>query len=400
MLTRLIRNLHQKFFSPQKKETSSPFNSSEHLQIVLDSVDALIYVSDLDTYEILFINQYGRQVFGNITGKTCWKALQANQSGPCPFCTNEQLITQDGSPAQIVVWEFQNTISGRWYQCRDRVIRWTDGKFVRMEIATDITGGKLYEEQIERLNAVKEELRSLYNDLEDRVTERTAEITRIQESFQEANTKLNLLNSITRHDILNQITALNGYLELSRELSTDEEQRSYIEKAEHTVEVIDRHIHFTRVYEEIGVHSPIWQPIQEAVGKAIRDVSPISKKIRRDLSDFEVYGDPLLERVFYTLIENTLRHGGEATIIRFSNHITSEGMILTYEDNGPGIADDDKKRIFERGYGRNTGFGLYLAREVLAMTDMIIREVGEKGRGVRFEIAIPEYNYRLSQVDE
>ncbi len=399
MLSRLRSFLKIKI-PPPKKEIHLSFDSGEQLQILLDSVDSLIYVSDMDTHELLFVNQYGRQLLGEITGKTCWKVLQAGQSGPCPFCTNQKLINPDGTPFGILVWEFQNTISGRWYQCRDRVIHWTNGRLVRMEIATDITGGKIYEEQMNRLTTLKGELRDLSRDLEDKVTERTSELTRVQEAFQETSTKLNLLNSITRHDILNQITVLNGYLGLSRELATDEDQRDYIGKAEHAVEVIHRHILFTRLYQDIGVHSPSWKPLQETVGKAIRDVSPVSIKFLLDFADIDIYTDPLLEKVFYTLIENTIWHGEHATIIRFSHHLDNKSMILIYEDNGIGIPHSDKEKIFEQGYGKNTGFGLYLAREVLAITDMTIRETGGMGKGARFEITVPPNNHRKSTGDE
>jgi signal transduction histidine kinase len=396
MRTHLIRTFTQNINRISKTKVTPLFGSPQQLQILLDSVDATIYVSDLDTYEILFVNQYGKKLFGDIIGKTCWKVLQVGQSEPCPFCTNYQLINPDGTPAGIVVWEFRNTITGKWYQCRDRAIRWTDGKLVRMEIATDVSSGKLYEEQIERMNVLKKELRSLYTDLEDKVAERTTELTRIQQVFQEANTKLNLLNSVTRHDILNQITLLSGYLELSSELAKNEEQIDYIEKAKNASRVIQQHMLFTRLYQDIGVHSPSWQSVRDAVVKAIGDLNPVLIQFQIDLTDIEIYADSLLEKVFYTLIDNTIRHGGHTTIIRFSNQLTSEGMVLIYEDNGSGIDHEDKEKIFECGYGKNTGFGLYLAREVLAITDMTIREEGEMGKGARFEITVPENNHRLS----
>ncbi|MCX6690764.1 MAG: PAS domain S-box protein, partial [Methanoregula sp.] len=106
---------------------------------VMDSLDALVYVSDMKTYEVLFINQYGKEIFGDITGKICWKSIQVDQNGPCPFCTNEKIIDLDGNPAGILVWEFKNTINRHWYECHDSAIRWTDGRIVRIEIASDIT---------------------------------------------------------------------------------------------------------------------------------------------------------------------------------------------------------------------------------------------------------------------
>lgn len=111
----------------------------ESLGAILDAIDALVYVTDMDTHEIIFINKYGREIWGNVVGQRCWSALQSGQNGPCDFCTNAQLVDADGQPSGVVVWEFQNTVDKRWYQCRDQAIPWINGKLARIEIATDIT---------------------------------------------------------------------------------------------------------------------------------------------------------------------------------------------------------------------------------------------------------------------
>ena len=115
---------------------------------VLNKLDALVYVADMESYEVLFINQHGRKLFGDIEGQLCWRTMQKGQSSPCEFCTNDKLIGPDGNPSDGVVWEFQNTVNECWYQCRDRAIRWSDGRIVRMEIATDITEHKRAEEAL------------------------------------------------------------------------------------------------------------------------------------------------------------------------------------------------------------------------------------------------------------
>jgi len=113
---------------------------------VLNGQDAAIYIADMDTYEILFINKYGRDRWGDIEGKICWKELQTGQTGPCEFCTNEYLVDANGKPSGIYRWEFRNTIDNRWYDCRDQAIEWIDGRIVRIETATDITERKQMEE--------------------------------------------------------------------------------------------------------------------------------------------------------------------------------------------------------------------------------------------------------------
>jgi len=132
--------------------------SYRSIATVLDSLDALVYVSDMQTFEVLFANEYGRSIWGDIQGKTCWKVLQAGQDGPCPFCTNNRLLDEFGAPAGVHVWEFQNTVNNRWYQCRDQAIRWIDGRLVRLEIATDITDRKRVEEELRAAKKYAEKL--------------------------------------------------------------------------------------------------------------------------------------------------------------------------------------------------------------------------------------------------
>ncbi|MCK5840809.1 MAG: PAS domain S-box protein [Candidatus Sabulitectum sp.] len=121
---------------------------AEHARFVavMDSLDAVVYVTDMQTHEVLFANKTVRKQCGDVTGGICWQVLQAGQTEPCPFCTNNRLLDQNGKPNEPYVWEFQNTDNGRWYQCRDQAIPWPDGRLVRIEIATDINHRKLAEE--------------------------------------------------------------------------------------------------------------------------------------------------------------------------------------------------------------------------------------------------------------
>ena len=124
-------------------------------RLIMDSLDAVVYVADMNTYEVLFINEYGKKELGDITGKICWQSLQKGQDGPCPFCTNKYLLDGEGKPGEIYIWEFQNTVTGHWFYIHDRAIKWIDDRIVRLEIATDISERKLAEtrlaEETERL---------------------------------------------------------------------------------------------------------------------------------------------------------------------------------------------------------------------------------------------------------
>ena len=118
-----------------------------------------------------------------------------------------------------------------------------------------------------------------------------------------------------------------------------------------------------------------------------------------ETADIELYADPLLPRVFYNLLINTLHHGGhQLTKVRLSTRLSGESLILIVEDNGTGIPFDKKTKIFEFGCGTGTGFGLFLIREILGNTGITVTETGEPGKGAKFEILIPKGKFRFRQI--
>jgi two-component system, chemotaxis family, CheB/CheR fusion protein len=127
-------------------------SAHQRLVTVLDSIHALIYVADMDTHEILFMNKYGQGDFGDATGRKCWSVLQRDLSGPCDFCTNHKLLDAQGRTTGVHSWEFYNEKTGKWYHCFDRAIEWTDGRMVRLESAFEITERKRLEAEITQLD--------------------------------------------------------------------------------------------------------------------------------------------------------------------------------------------------------------------------------------------------------
>lgn len=211
------------------------------------------------------------------------------------------------------------------------------------------------------------------------------------------NAKLNLLSGITRHDIRNQLHALSGYLELAR-LNSHVPKRltESLEKADGIVETINRQLAFTKDYEEMGVNAPTWQNIDAITSQAVTLLPLKGTRVEVERPDLEVYADPLLGKVFYNLIDNALRYGGaRLTWIRISSRETDKGLILTCENNGDGIPTEEKKRLFERGYGKHTGLGLFLSSEILSITGISISEAGDPEKGVRFDMIVPQGEFRF-----
>jgi PAS domain S-box-containing protein len=219
-----------------------------------------------------------------------------------------------------------------------------------------------------------------------------------QEALTQANKKLNLLNNVTRHDILNQLTVLIGYLELSGQDVIDPQLRTIIAKEKKAADAIRSQILFTRDYQNIGVYSPQWHNIAETVPLATASIDPNQILIQIDLPPIEIYADPLLEKVFYNLIDNSIRHGEHVTTIKIHAESSGDNLKIIIEDNGIGVPDKEKERIFRREYFKNTGFGLFLSREILAITNLTIHETGIFGEGVRFIVEVPRSSYRQYEV--
>jgi PAS domain S-box-containing protein len=264
-----------------------------------------------------------------------------------------------------------------WASVVASAVRDREGRFLYyIALITDITEQKITEMIQEQYNAA--------------ATRHAEDITRV-------NDKLNLLNSITRHDILNQLTAILGYLEMTQMKFPDPSLQEYIDKEIHAAHNIQTQIMFTKDYQDIGVQSPGWFNVRKIIMSNAANL-PLSKvTLVVHFDNLEIFADPLLGKVFYTLIENALRHGKTVTSIDFSYSLQDEDLVMVYQDNGEGVPAEHKEAILERKFFKHTGFGLYLSRTILGITGMTIRENGEPGKGARFEIRVPREKFRFMQ---
>jgi PAS domain S-box-containing protein len=210
-----------------------------------------------------------------------------------------------------------------------------------------------------------------------------------------ANEKLNLLSSITRHDIRNQLMAMSGYLALIKDKQVDPVCEQHLRKAEAAAEKISAMIQFTKNYEDIGVNAPTWQNVHDLVESCSKEVHVGLVKIFNDVpTGIEVFADPLIVKVFNNLMDNAVRHGQNARTIRFRVEDRNGVRAIVCEDDGRGIPEDKRSRLFNKEFGRDHGLGLFLTREILAITGISISEVGCPGQGARFVMLIPSDGVR------
>lgn len=137
------------------------------LELVLNRIESPVYIADMISYEILFMNKYMiKKHNADLTGQICWAAIHGKQDGPCDICNKDDLVDKAGNPTEPFIQEFYDNGSDRWHELSSLAIPWTGGRLVRMEIARDITRRKQAEKKQKEITLI----------LEEKVRERTAEL--------------------------------------------------------------------------------------------------------------------------------------------------------------------------------------------------------------------------------
>ncbi len=242
----------------------------------------------------------------------------------------------------------------------------------------------------EQLSATGQELRTKYQEL-----------GRSDQALMQARSKLSLLNTVTFQDIQNGIFSLSGFISIAYEAKELDAAQASLKRCEGILHSLSESLAFAKKYQDLGIQQHRWQNVNYVLITAIShlDFSRIRRTV--DLSDLEIYADPLLEDVFVTLMENVLQWGAGATEVSIRYRENPESVTILIENNGPGIPADQKEKIFSRENSQKGGFNsLFLAREILSVTNITIVENGEPGKGARFEISVPKGTYRFAKADE
>jgi len=339
----------------------------DEIRTIFDTLHAVVYVADLEDYRLLYLNRRGAALFGEEwQNKTCYEVLQSGiKDPPCNFCTNAILSGHElNDPPHE--WEFLNTVNQRWYQCTDKVIRWTDGRKVRLEIAIDITERK--------------------------------EMERMKEEFLAA----------VSHEMRTPLTAILGFAEyLLENPSTPEERLSFLttlhQEGERLNTLIDNFLELQRLQAKKSDYQFVPLPVAELYEKTLGHFTYTAPTHHFVIACPKglppVPGDRQgLEQLLENLVSNAVKYSPKGGIITLGAHREGSEIILWVRDRGIGIPPGEEDRIFERFYRvdrsnrreiAGTGLGLALVKEIAAAHEGRVWLERPPGGGSTFFVALP-----------
>jgi PAS domain S-box-containing protein len=368
--------------------------ANERFSEVLNSFDALVFVVDMASHEVLFVNRYGRSVLGNLEGALCWQSVQPGQGGPCPFCTNEQLVDAEGKPTSGVVWEFPHQINDRWYECRDRAINWPDGRLVRLSIAIDITERKRAEEERQML------------------AERLHRAEKME--------ALGIMAGGVAHDLNNVLGVLVGYSELLLlEMPEDSRHRKHVQNilqsGQRGAAIIQDLLTLARrnvdTSEVVNLNTVVGDYFKTPEFEMLKMSHPgVTFEVMLDEKLLNLRGSPLhLGKTVMNLVSNaaeamtesgrvlvgTMNRYLDNPIHGYDNMEEGDYVVLTVSDNGTGIPPANIGKIFEPFYTRKvmgrsgTGLGLAVVWGTVKDHRGYIDVKSEEGKGSLFTLYFP-----------
>ena len=358
--------------------------SHEQFLRVLDGIDATIYVVDMKTYEILFMNKYMKESFGrDYTGDICWEVYRG-ESKPCMNCPNDKLFDENGKPTEVFVWHAKNPITGRWYINHDRAIEWTDGRLVKLQIATDITDLKKMEEELRQARKME---------------------------------SIGTLTAGIAHDFNNIMGIILGNTELALE-DVPESNRAYSNleaiktASRRAANIVKQLSNLSRITDQKLRPIEIAPVIKDAL-KLLRSTIPNTIDIQQDIqiTNETILADPIqMNQIIMNLCINASQvmeqTSGNLTITvekvilddvsakNYPDLRIGKYIKIMVGDTGPGIDPEIIDRIFDpyfttKGVGKGSGMGLAVVHSIVKSHSGAITVDSTLGKGTKFNILFP-----------
>jgi len=236
----------------------------------------------------------------------------------------------------------------------------------------------------------------VYKDI-SQLKKTEAELKSALERVEIANEKLRVVGGLTRHDVRNKLCSVTGNVYLLKKQSAgNREALDKLADMETAVQHIERIFDFSKTYEMLGAEELVYIDVEKSVNEAVSFFAGlVNVKVVNECRGLTVLADSLLRQLFYNLIDNSLKHGKKVTQIRVCyEKIEGDGTRLIYQDDGMGIPEAEKPKLFKEGFstGGGTGYGLYFIKKMMEVYGWTIQETGEPRKGARFTITIPKTN--------
>jgi signal transduction histidine kinase len=348
----------------RKRSEKNLLEQFQQTSMIFDSLNAVVYVADLQTHRLMSLNSFGSSIFGTAwEGRPFYKFLQLGGSTVIDICPSDRLA-MNGQPLHPCVWEFQHNGTGRWYQCIDRAIRWTDGSLVRMGIAMDIT-------ETRKLDQLKEEMLSAVS-----------------------------------HEMRTPLTAIIGFTEYLQNQATDEQERlsclnTIHQESERLNGMIGNFLQLQRLHARVDVALVKAVSVNELLLSAKARYAAADRRITVSCPDDlpPLSGNPdHLHEMMENLVSNAVKFSPEGSDIEIGAERVGNLVIIRIRDHGIGIPPELHERIFEKFFRADnsdrrltggTGLGLALVKEIVALHGGSIRVESAPGRGSSFLVTLP-----------
>ncbi len=359
--------------------------SHERFFTVLESIDATIYVADMKTHEILFMNKHMINSFGrDLTGEICWHAFRG-ESKPCKHCNNDKLINENGIPKGVISWQGKNPKTGKWYVNYDRAIEWTDGRLVRLQIATDITDLKKMEEQLrqaQKMESVGRLAGGVAHDFNNMLSIILGNTEMILEDLDKTNPVIKNLHEIYK--------AAERSTNLTRQLLAFARKQTISPKELDLNEAIEGMLKMLRrlIGENIDL---VWLPknnlwmIKFDPSQADQILANLCVNARDSIKD-----------VGKVTIETDNVSFDSDYCCKHDGFKPGDYVMTAVSDNGCGMSKEILGNLFEpffttKGVGEGTGLGLATVYGIVKQNNGFINVYSEPDKGTTFRIYFPKH---------
>jgi PAS domain S-box-containing protein len=365
----------------RKKAAEALSESEKRFRTVFEGASEGIVAADMRSRHFVFANP----AMCELTGYSLKELLKLG--------VNDIHLKED---LPYVIGEFTKQAEGKTILAKDIPVLRKDNKVVYCEVSSrTLPFGK------------KEYLVGFFRDVSER-KKAEDEVRETMEKLEVVNEKLRVVGDLARHDVRNKLTAVTGYTYLARnKLPGNSEVLDYLKQIEASIEQTVRIFDFAKTYEALGVEELVYIDVEKTVNEAaslfphLKDI-----KVMNECHDLIVLADSLLRTLFYNLIDNSLKYGEKLSLIRvYYKEENGDHLNLIYEDDGVGIPQAAKPKLFDKGYttGKGSGYGLYLIKRMMEVYGWTIQETGTPSKGAQFTITIPKTNpngkenYRLDR---